>query len=247
MIIAFSGGVDSSLVAYVAGEVLGESALAVTSGSQSLKRRDLTLTRSLALSWNLNHRVIISSEIDSSSYCANLQNRCFHCKTSLYSALREIAQAEGYNHILNGTNVDDLGDYRPGLLAAEQLQVKSPLVEVGFDKQDIRDLAAELSLPNAAKPQEACLASRVPYGTPITTDLLQQLERAETALSKLGFGQFRVRHHGDIARLEIMPEDFAKAIELKDIIQASVQECGYHFVVLDLAGFRSGSLNEQLP
>jgi len=244
VIVAFSGGVDSSLVAYLANEVLGDKALAITSGSASLKRSDLMLTQELAAKWGMAHRTITTDELTKAAYRENPTNRCFHCKTSLYAALREIADRDGFSEILNGTNCDDLGDHRPGLVAADDHGVKSPLVDAGFTKHDIRQLADHLQLENAQKPQAACLSSRFPYGTAINEQLLAQVEQAENALSNLGFTQFRVRHHGEIARLELLPVEFDKAIELGSQIETAIKACGYKFVAMDLRGFRSGSLNE---
>ena len=186
VIIAFSGGVDSSLVAYVAAETLGNQALAVTSGSKSLKRSDLRLATELAGKWGMQHEVIVTDELSKPDYRANPVDRCFHCKTSLYDALDAMARDRGYRRVLNGTNCDDLGDHRPGLIAAEEHGVASPLVEAGFCKADIRALAAELGLDNAAKPQAACLSSRFPYGSHITEERLEQVERAENVLAELG-------------------------------------------------------------
>ena len=242
--VAFSGGVDSSLVAYVAASELSENALIVTSGSQSLKRSDLALTHDLADSWELNHRVITTDEVSKPEYRANPTNRCFYCKTSLYEALEDIAKTEGYRHVLNGTNTDDLGDHRPGLIAADDFSVKSPLVEAGFNKQDIRDLADHLGMENSQKPQAACLSSRFPYGSHIDEERLRQVESAEDVLSGLGFSQFRVRHHEDVARVELAKSEMSRAVELGAEISEGIKACGYRFVTLDLAGFRSGSLND---
>lgn len=245
-IVAYSGGVDSSLVAYLANQALGERALAVTSASPSLKRSDLTLAKELAAKWGMRHRIIVTDELSKADYRANPVNRCFHCKTSLYSALAAIAQEEGFAHILNGTNVDDLGDHRPGLLAAQDFAVRAPLVDAGLNKADVRALAAHLGLDNANKPQAACLSSRFPYGARIDAARLAQVERAEECLAKLGFVQFRVRHHEDVARLEIAAEELERALALRKTLQAEVRACGYRFVALDLGGFRSGALNEGL-
>ena len=245
-IVAFSGGIDSSLVAYVAGQLLGERALAVTSGSASLKRTDLALSRRLSADWGIAHQIIVTDELSKADYRANPTNRCFHCKTSLYTQLHDIARAHGYTHILNGTNLDDLGDHRPGLIAADNHAVKSPLVEAGFHKVDIRALAKHLGLENADKPQAACLSSRFPYGTAINQELLAQVEAAENVLADYGFSQFRVRHHGEVARLEILREEFELAVQHHDVLQRKMQALGYRFVALDLGGFRSGSLNEGL-
>ena len=245
-IVAFSGGVDSSLVAFVANQELGSNALAVTSGSSSLKRSDLALTKELAEAWGLNHRIVVTDELSKQAYRANPINRCFHCKTSLYRELSEIAQREDFSTILNGTNVEDLGDHRPGLQAARNFDVRSPLVEAGFRKADVRAMARSLGMVNADKPQAACLSSRVPYGTAIDEQVLQKIESAEAELATLGFRQFRVRHHGDVARLEIDKQELARALDLCDEIQSSIRQHGYRFVTLDLGGFRSGSLNEGL-
>lgn len=246
VIVAFSGGVDSSLVAYVAAETLGDNALAVTSGSKSLKRSDLALAGELAEKWGMRHRIIVTDEILKPEYRANPVNRCFHCKTSLYEALEQIAADEGYDHVLNGTNTDDLGDHRPGLIAARNYEVVSPLVDAGFAKRDIRALAGSLGLENAQKPQAACLSSRFPYGSHITEARLAQVEAAEDALADLGFSQFRVRHHEEVARIELVPEELPRALELREAVEERVKAAGYRFVAIDLGGFRSGSLNEGL-
>ncbi len=245
-LVAYSGGVDSSLVAYLAAEVLGAKALAVTSGSASLKRSDLALAKRLADEWGMRHRVIVTDELSKPDYRANPVNRCFHCKTSLYTALADIAREEGFAEILNGTNTDDLGDHRPGLIAAQDFAVRSPLVEAGVDKAAVRALAAHLGLDNAEKPQSACLSSRFPYGASINAERLAQVEQAEERLARLGFVEFRVRHHEDVARLEIGAGELERALELRDTLQAEIQACGYRFVALDLGAFRSGSLNEGL-
>ncbi len=243
VVVAYSGGIDSSLVAYVAAAELGPAALAVTSGSASLKRSDLALAAELAERWGMRHRVIVTDELSKPDYRANPVNRCFHCKTSLYTALADIAAAEGGAVVINGTNTDDLGDHRPGLIAADDHGVRSPLVEAGFCKADVRALAAWLGLENADKPQSACLSSRFPYGAHITEARLAQVERAEGVLADHGFRQYRVRHHEDVARLEIDVAELPRALELRESLDAGIRACGYRFVALDLAGFRSGSLN----
>lgn len=245
-IIAFSGGIDSSLVAFVAGQVLGERALAVTSASASLKRADLALAKQLAGDWGIQHKVIVTDELSKPQYRANPTNRCFHCKTSLYSYLEDLSATETVEVVLNGTNTDDLGDHRPGLEAAKNFAVRSPLAECGFNKADIRALAHELGLANADKPQAACLSSRFPYGTEITLQLLEQVEAAEEVLSRLGFDQCRVRHHGDVARLEVPEAQIEQAVAQRAALQAGIEAAGYHFVALDLGGFKSGSLNKTL-
>ena len=246
VLVAFSGGVDSSLVAHVAAATLGENALAVTSGSKSLKRSDLKLAGELAEKWGMRHRVIVTDEVANPAYRANPVNRCFHCKTSLYDALERIAQEEGFDHILNGTNANDLGDHRPGLQAAANYRVVSPLVDAGFNKADIRALAAALGMENAQKPQAACLSSRFPYGSHIDEARLAQVEAAEDALADLGFSQFRVRHHEEVARIELVASELARALELRTDVERRVKDAGYRYVAIDLGGFRSGSLNEGL-
>ena len=245
-VVAFSGGIDSSLVAYVAGEVLGNNALAVTSGSASLKRSDLHLAETLGKDWELSHEIIVTDELSKADYRRNPVDRCFHCKTSLYTSLDTICKERGIEVIFNGTNLDDLGDHRPGLVAADNYQVCSPLVEAGFHKADVRLLANELGLKNADKPQSACLSSRFPYGTSIDEQLQAQVEQAETVLESLGFTQFRVRHHGDLARIEVIETELEKAMDHRSQINKALTVLGYRYVTLDMTGFRSGSLNEGL-
>ena len=246
VIVAFSGGVDSSLVAHIANQELGENALAVTSASSSLKRSDLQLTKDLADKWDLRHEVIITDELQKSEYRANPVNRCFHCKTSLYTSLEQLAQKRGYRIVLNGTNVDDLGDHRPGLIAAKNFDVRSPLCEAGMTKAEIRTLAAHLGMDNADKPQAACLSSRVPYGSHITESILKQIENAESVLERFGIRQYRVRHHDDVARLEVDKSEMQVVMANANEIQAEIKACGYRFVAMELGGFRSGSLNDGL-
>lgn len=243
---AFSGGVDSSLVAFLAHRTLGARALAVTSCSESLTREDYGLTQRLAAEWGMPHRVIKTGELQNPDYRANPVNRCYFCKTALYADLAALAEKEGFAAILNGTNVDDLGDHRPGLLAAEEHGVRSPLAECGFGKGEIRALAGHLGLENADKPQAACLSSRVPYGLSISIPMLSQIEKAERVLKDLGLTQVRVRHHGEVARIEVPPEAFPRLLEHRKALVEKLKELGYRYVTLDLQGFRSGSLNEGL-
>ena len=245
-VVAFSGGVDSSLVAFVCGQLLGRNAVAVTSGSASLKRSDLALTEQLATSWGLRHEVITTQELARPEYRANPTNRCYYCKDTLFRALTSLARREGIETIFSGTNLDDLGDHRPGLVAAREHQVRAPLAEAGFSKADIRALAHHLGLANADKPQSACLASRFPYGAAIDAEQLAQVEAAEAVLAEAGFTQFRVRHHGELARLEVLLEELPLAMAQRSELDTALKALGYRYVALDLGGFQSGSMNRSL-
>ena len=248
VIVAYSGGVDSAFLAAAANEVLGQSALAVTAKSPSLAPSELRDAVELAGRLGLNHRVIETHEVERDDYAANNPNRCFFCKDELYTYLSDFAQAEGYGHITNGTNTDDLGDFRPGLNAAKQYGVRSPMVEAGLSKAEIRTLSHDMDLPTWDKPAQACLSSRIPYGTPVTVEALTRIAQAEEYLHDLGIRQLRVRHHDTIARIEVEPADFLTLTE--EATRAKVTEyfrsIGYSYVTLDLEGFRSGSLNEVL-
>lgn len=245
-LVAFSAGVDSSFLALVAAEELGERALAVTATSPSFPARELQEARTLAADLGLNHRVIDSHEMANPDYANNPQSRCYHCKTELYGLLRGLADREGFAHILDGTNADDLKDYRPGRKAAQEKLVESPLQELGFSKDDIREASRVLGLKTADKPAFSCLASRFPYGDAITVEGLRAVEQAENALKDLGFQNLRVRVHGDMARIEVPPEDIARlaAEPLRSQVVALLKACGYRYVALDMQGYRRGSLNE---
>ncbi len=245
-VVAYSGGVDSTYLAAVAAQTLGARALAVTADSPSLPRRRLEEAVEWARRLGLNHRVIRTCELDNPAYAANNADRCFHCKFSLFERLTDIAREEGYAAVLDGANSDDRGDYRPGSEAARRLGVRSPLQELGFTKADIRAASRALGLPTADRPASACLASRIPYGSPVTAEALARVERAEDALSDLGFRQLRVRAHGDVARIEIAPEEFARLLDAAARAAAhdAVRACGFRFVAVDLLGYRTGSLNE---
>ncbi len=245
VVTGFSAGVDSTVVALAASRALGERALAVTAVTETLTPEDLFLARSIATDFGLNYREIEYNELDIEGYAENPSNRCYFCKDALYSRLVELATAEG-GRVLDGTNLDDGGDYRPGLDAASEHGVLSPLRALSLTKEDVRALARHYRLPNSEKPSAPCLSSRVPYGSLITAEILTQIGNAERAVRSLGFEEFRVRHHGDLARLELPRSDFERALELAEEIEAVLQRCGYHFVALDLGGFRSGSLNRTL-
>jgi uncharacterized protein len=240
---AFSGGVDSTLVAVVAARVHGEQALAVTGVSASLASSEREHATQLAAELGLRHRLIDTHELARPGYRQNAGDRCYHCKTELFERLRELAAVEGFAAIASGDNLDDLGDHRPGLRAATEHVVRKPLIEAELGKSMIRDIAALLGLPNHQKPAAPCLASRVPAGTRVSPENLAQIEAAEAGVRALGFVEFRVRHHGELARIELPVAELARALERRVELLAAVKRAGYLFVALDLAGFKSGSLN----
>ncbi|HWQ27763.1 MAG TPA: ATP-dependent sacrificial sulfur transferase LarE [Dehalococcoidia bacterium] len=247
-VVAFSGGVDSTFVAAVASDVLGDRAVAVTGVSPSVPASELAEARELARRIGIRHDLIDTHEMEREGYVENSPMRCYHCKTELYSLLEAYARERGYAAILDGCNVDDLGDHRPGRVAAAEHGVRSPLIEAGLTKAEIRELSKARGLPTWDKPAMACLASRIPYGTPVTVEALTQVGAAEAALRALGFRQLRVRHHGDVARIEIEPADMPLLLDPEVRAEAvrRVREAGFRYVTLDLAGFRSGSMNEAL-
>lgn len=248
VIVAYSGGVDSALVMAVAHRVLGDRAIAVTASSPSVAPEELKAARALAESRRWRHIVVSTNEIEDDRYIANDGRRCFFCKSELYSHLQKIAAKLEVRFIANGTNTDDLGDYRPGLEAAANAEVRSPLVEAGICKQDVRDLAREDDLPVWDKPAQPCLASRIPYGTSVSVDAMRMIATAERGLRSLGFPVVRVRHYGEIARIELPIDDMPRFESAEVLRQAErlVLDAGYSSFELDRRGFRSGSLNEAL-
>jgi uncharacterized protein len=253
--VAFSGGADSALLAWVARQELGpDGALAVTAVSPSLAPEERADCAALAAEWDLTWREVVTKELDRPQYVANDGLRCFHCKAelmevvaplaaSLGGAATEAGTRPGSGTIVLGVNVDDLGDHRPGQAAAQEAGARFPLVEAGFSKQDVRDCSRWLGLRTWDKPAAACLASRLPYGTPVTLGALSSITRAESALRSFGFGQLRVRHYGETARIELAPEDLVRAVEWRVELVEAVKGAGYRYVTLDLEGFRSGNLN----
>ncbi|MSQ12703.1 MAG: ATP-dependent sacrificial sulfur transferase LarE [Dehalococcoidia bacterium] len=248
VIVAYSGGVDSTFLAVAAHDALGERAMAVTAASPAVPEAELEEAGALARQFGFAHRVIRTAEMDDPNYVANPANRCYFCKSELYTKLTPLAAELGYAWVANGTNVDDLGDYRPGGQAANERRVRSPLVEAGLTKQEIRELSHERGLPTWDKPAQPCLSSRIPYGTPVTVRALSQIERAEAFLRGLGFRELRVRHHGTVARIEVPLAELPRLTEegTRQRVVAQLKKLGYGYVTLDLAGFRSGSLNDVL-
>ncbi len=249
VLVAFSGGVDSTLVLALAHELLGEKAMGVTAQSASVPEREMQASRQLAKEIGARHLVIKTEEMSNPEYRANPANRCYHCKTELYTNLKKVAVQENIPHILNGINTDDLGDYRPGIDSAREQGIRSPLVETDFNKQDVRDLSQRMGLSIWNKPAMACLSSRIPYGHPVTEQKLSQVEQAEDLLLSFGFRQVRVRHHGTEARIELDRKEIPRYLS-NDSIQKSVQEkltaLGFSSVVVDPEGYRMRSLNESL-
>ena len=242
VLVAFSGGVDSTFLLAVAVECLGENALAVTGVSPSLAVAEREEAAALAKRIGARHRWIDTAEMDRAEYVSNTPERCYFCKTDLFERLGSLARLEGFSWVVEGANLDDLGDLRPGRRAAREQGVRSPLLEAGLDKAAIRELSRALGLPTWEKPAMACLASRLPTGVPVTIERLGQVERAEAALRSLGFRSVRVRHHETIARIELPPEDRARLLDPAVGSQAvqAIKAAGYQYVVLDLEGYRPG-------
>ena len=246
-LVAFSGGVDSSLALAIAARALPrEKVLAVTSNNETYLPSELGLAREFAATLGVEHLVVNTRELDDPNYASNPTNRCYFCKSTLYSDLAELATERGYACVVDGANKDDEGDYRPGRKAAKELGVVSPLSIAGVGKAEVRDLAKHLGLPSWDKPALACLSSRFPYGQEITPEKLSQVARAEEFLRREGFRQVRVRHHGEIARLEVGPEEMERAFALRAKISAELRDAGFLYVTLDLTGYTSGSLNAAL-
>ena len=248
VVVAFSGGVDSTFLLALAADTLGgDNVLAAVGVSPSLASRELDEARTLANGLGVRMVEIATGELDNPNYTANPAERCFFCKKELFTRLAAVAKKEGFETIASGANADDRGDFRPGLRAGEQMGVASPLMEAELTKDDIRAASRSMDLPTWDKPAYACLASRVPYGQEITPERLGRIERAEYVLRDLGFVGCRVRDHGEVARIEVPAEMIARATELRDDIVGPLKALGYTYVALDLQGFRSGSMNEELP
>jgi len=249
VIIAYSGGVDSAFLLKAASLSCPGGTLAVTGVSGSLPEEELSFAKSLASSLNIDHRTILTEELKNENYANNPPDRCYYCKKDLFSRLRQIAENENFPFILDGTNADDAGDWRPGRRAAREEGVMSPLFEAGLTKKEIRELSRDLGLPTWDKPATPCLSSRFPYGNRITAEALARVNRAESFLKKFGIKELRVREYPETARIEVHPEDFKKVMNeaVREEIVTFLKALGYKYVTLDLQGFRSGSLNEALP
>jgi len=246
VVVAYSGGIDSTLLLKIAYDTLGDQAIGVTAISESVPEEEVEEAKSIAQQIGVSHIIINSREMGDSRYLENTSNRCYFCRFITYEDILDYAHQHGFNFVLDGTNADDVDDHRPGRKAALEQGVRSPLQEAGITKAEIRELARELGLSNWNKPAAACLSSRIPYGTLITAAKLSQVEKAEAALKRLGFSQLRVRHHDQVARIEVPPVDFQTVLSRRDAILAALKDAGYLYITLDLAGFRSGSMNEVL-
>jgi len=246
-VVAYSGGTDSTLVATVAARALGARALAVTAVSPSLPPGELAEARRVAARVGVRHRAVRTHEAEREPYLANGTDRCYHCKAELYGVLARVAREAGLPVVVSGTNLDDLGDFRPGLLAAAERGVRHPLVEVGFSKAEVREAARMLGIPTWDKPASACLSSRIAFGVRITVEQLSKVGRAERLLKDLGFRQVRVRVHGDLVRVEVEPQDLSRLAEpsVRERVVEGLKALGYRYVTLDLEGFRSGSMNPE--
>jgi uncharacterized protein len=245
-VIAFSGGVDSTFLARIAKDVYGDNLLLITASSSTYPFYELEEAKSLAIMLGIKHKIIISEEIDIPGYADNPPDRCYYCKSELFGKIKYIASTEGFEAVFDGSNTDDLKDFRPGMKAKKEKGVISPLADSGFTKNDIRHFSAKLNLPTATKQSYACLASRFPYGEKITKLKLDRLALAEFEVKKLGFSQFRIRSHENLARFEFIPSEMDKAWEIKDKLTAICQNSGFAFITIDLKGYRTGSMNEVL-
>ena len=248
VIVAFSGGADSAYLAYIAHSELGDRALAVTGDSDSYPTFQRELADRLSSQFGIHHEIIFTREFEDANYTSNPPNRCYYCKNELYTKLEELKRAGNFAVMCDGSNADDVGDYRPGRQAAREVGVHSPLEECGLTKAEIRELSRRAGLPTWNEPASACLSSRVPYGEIVTIEKLSMVDKAEIALKELGFRQVRVRHHGDVARIEVAEEELARALDSKMARQmsAALKALGFKYVALDLEGYRTGSLNEAL-
>jgi uncharacterized protein len=248
VLVAFSGGVDSTLLLYLAHKELGDCAVALVASSPTYPDFEITKAKEILREWGVRLVEVCSNELEIPAFKENSPRRCYHCKQELFQKCRERAEAMGLRYVADGANFDDRGDYRPGMEAARELGIRSPLMEAGFTKADIREVSRHLGLLTWNKPSLACLASRFPYGTEISSGRLKQVERAEEHLRSLGFGQLRVRYHGDLARVEVEPSEIPRLLDsdLREEVVRGLKEAGFVYVTLDLQGYRTGAMNETL-
>ena len=247
-IVAFSGGVDSSYLALIAHQELGFKSLAVTAESPSYPSHQRNIATELVTTYGFRHEFIVSDEMADANYVENPSNRCYFCKHELYTKLQRIAVSRGFRYVVDGNNLDDTGDYRPGRQAGRELEIRSPLIEAGLNKEEIRQLSYRQGLTTWNQPASACLSSRIPYGSPVTLEKLRMIDQGEEIMRTLGFQQTRVRHHGDMARIEIACDEMPKALSLDVFSRLSGQfkRIGFRFVAIDVDGYRTGGLNEVL-
>lgn len=245
-VVAFSAGVDSTFLAWVTSEVLKDKVLLVTATSFAFPFHELDEAKKLAKQMNIPHKVITSEEMNIPGYSNNPPDRCYYCKSEVFEKIKYVARQEGYEAVFDGTNAGDTGDYRPGMRALKEKEIASPLKEAGMTKEEIRHYSREYGLPTADKPAESCLASRFPYGEKITSQKLDRVSRAELRIKFLGFTQFRVRSHDNLARLEFIPEEMDRAWENRSRLNEICKDAGYTYVTIDTKGYRSGAMNETL-
>lgn len=247
-IVAFSGGVDSAYLALIAHQELGDAALAVTADSPSYPSHQRKVALDLVERYGFRHETIVSGEMNEPNYTSNPSNRCYFCKHELYTLLQVMARERGFRYVVDGNNLDDTGDYRPGRQAGSELEIRSPLIEAELRKDEIRELSKLQGLPTWNQAASACLSSRIPYGSPVTVEKLRMIDRGEEILRGFGFHQFRVRHHGDVARIELSRDEMPRALnmEMFDAIGREFKAIGFQFVAIDVLGYRSGALNEVL-
>ncbi len=247
-IVAFSGGVDSSYLTLIAHQELGSAALAITAESPSYPTHQRNIATGLVERYGFRHEFMSSDEMDDANYVANGSNRCYFCKHELYTKLQKMAESRGFRYVVDGNNLDDTGDYRPGRRAGHELEIRSPLIEADLNKEEIRGLSRLQDLPTWDQPASACLSSRIPYGSPVTVAKLRMIDQGEEIMRSLGFRQSRVRHHGDVARIEIAREELPTALNLEtfDRLSREFKKIGFRFVAIDVDGYRTGALNETL-
>jgi pyridinium-3,5-biscarboxylic acid mononucleotide sulfurtransferase len=246
-VVAFSGGVDSTFLAWACKRVLGPRVLLVTAQSSTYPESELAGAKQSATLLEMKHRIIVSEETDIPGFSENSPSRCYFCKKELFTKISGIARTEKFDAVFDGSNVDDLKDYRPGRKALEELSIRSPLCEAGMTKEEIRALSRDAHLPTAQKPSFACLASRFPYGEAITKEKINRVGKAEQVLRLMGFTQFRVRSHGDVARIEFVESEIDKGWSSRLVIEDALKQAGYVYVTIDVRGYRTGAMNEALP